>query len=133
MWDPLTSRQYDRKLADAWETLDLVDLVEHRHRKDSANSGDRLQAKEVLRIVKLGTAFEEQLELANRVVVLPQQFKVQLNRRFATGMLEAIRNADPVRFVGDLFWRRVRGCAGDLQSECASTFAPEAVLDESVA
>ena len=95
-----------QELADARETLDLVDLVEHRHRKDSADSGDRLQAKEVLWIVQLGTAFQEQFELANRVVVLPQQFKVELDGSFGAGMLEAISDAGSIRFVSDLFGER---------------------------
>ena len=37
-----------QELTDSIEAMDVVDLVQQRHRDDPADSGDRLQAEEVL-------------------------------------------------------------------------------------
>ena len=104
------------KFSDAGESINRVDLVEHRHREDFADAGNRLQAKEVLRIVEFCVSFKEQFELANGLVVLRQKVQIHLNGSFCAGVLEAICDADSVRFVADLFseWFQVALVVDDL-------------------
>ena len=50
------------------KTFNGVDFVQHRHRQNFSNTGDRLQAKQSLRIIDLGRAFDMQFKLADLVL-----------------------------------------------------------------
>ena len=68
------------KVAHGRKPADVVDLVKQRHGDDPADAGDRLQEKEIVGIVNLGRLFQEQLELPDMFVVVPQEVDVDLDR-----------------------------------------------------
>lgn len=54
-------------------------LVEHRHGDNATHAGNRLQSKEVVRVVDFGRLFDESFEFADVVIVMREHFQIGLD------------------------------------------------------
>ena len=101
-----TVRAFDQpsvrqKVADLRKAADVVDLVQHRHRQDSANAGNAHQAVERIRIVNLRVLFQVEIEPLDLFVIEVDQVHVERDHALHAVFLEAIGDADTIRLVAD--------------------------------
>ena len=68
-----------KELANRRESFNVVNLVEHRHRDDASDSGNRLQAKEVVAVVNFDRLFEILFQLADRLVVMTEHRDIRFH------------------------------------------------------
>src|SRR4030095_16220950 len=81
---------------------DVVNLIEQGERENLADAGKRAQALEHLRVMLLGAAHQEELELADELVVVGDQLEIDLDALADAGVGELVGHSLPVGFVKDL-------------------------------
>ena len=88
-----------KEVTDLRESLDVVDLIQHRHRDDPADAWDRFEQIVMVRLVDFGRLFEEPFEVADLHVVRVQHRDVGVNRKRDRRVGEAIGDSFAVAFV----------------------------------
>ncbi len=86
---------------DAFESFDVVDLVEDRQRQDLADAGNGAEPVKGLRVVLLGAANEMEFELGDDGVVELDQLEVDLEALARIGVGKPLGDAFSVGLVGD--------------------------------
>ncbi len=102
------------ELTDGGKAFDRMDLIQQRHRDDSAYSRNRLKEEEVIGIVHLGGSLKIDLQVLDMLVVLCEQSKIGFDRVAHGGISNA--SATPARLLaycsflvgGKLSWLVVR-------------------------
>ena len=97
---PFDEATVGQELSDAWEPLDVVDFVKHRHREDPPDTGNRLQTEEVVWVVQLGTFLEMRFEFSDLFVVVAEKIQVQFNRSSHAWVFKSSGDTSAIGFVG---------------------------------
>jgi len=80
----------------AWESLDVVDLVEQDEREDLPDAWDRLQEREAVGVVLLGGPAEIEFQGGNLAIVKVDELEVDLDALACTGIVESLGDSESI-------------------------------------